>query len=327
MGVLKKAKDLAMAVPFGMKAADEIFTTSNKDSGEDVSIHQQMEKKSVYDDLLRGEVTQEVEEFRYSTYRAEEEANEYSYLGNGVAKKKEGDKESVRQKRKKFTQYNYDQEYGVLESLALISDENKKRYDDWKTRKTLRASYKSGCVRFKLENSAALVKVNLMDGENRTSLYFVDDKYNRPTRPLVNFIKKTKEEYEEILESGNELRLKGYKQKNMLFSELESLWFTTIRASNDVPNGIDYKFSNGTLEGIREEDGYVILDYVWKDFDGDVLLSERFRSESAEKKYENKEKREGYVPKPEDFIVNNPTEVRERDDSNLDEWLKEVDGD
>ena len=65
-----------------------------------------------------------------------------------------------------------------------------------------------------------------------------------------------------------------------------------------------------------------MLLYTWKSFDGNVLLSERFKSKTAEEKFTNKEMRDGYIPVAQ---VDGGSEVtvRDRDDDNLNAWLEE----
>lgn len=315
-----------MAIPFGMKAGDEIFTTSSKDIDGGDSIHQQVEHKSVWQDLLKGEVTQEVEELRYEMYKAEELSNEYEYLGNGQARKKDYDNSTRLKNRKKFTQYNYEEEYGMLESLKMLDHEDERMKDDWKTRKTFKAEYNNPFVRFKLENYAEKVRIDISDDIYRTFLYFIDDNMSRKTRPLVNLAKKTKNEIENLKLNGNDVQLREYIRKSELCSSMSSFKFTTINATNDVPNGIEYNFSNPKFEDITLENGYVIIEYSWKNFEGNKLLSEKFKSKTAEEKFKNKEKRDGYIPRAgikqsddDEFTI------RHRDDESLKAWIKEED--
>ena len=151
--MFERIKNFFSALLFGMKAGDNLMTTSNQDPDEGSSVHQQIEKKSVLQDLINGEVTQEVEELRYETFKAEEMSNEYRYIGSGVALKKDSDEGTVARKRRKFVQYNVNEEYSVLESFQMIDSGDQAKMMDWKTRKTFKMSYRNPCVRFRLENS------------------------------------------------------------------------------------------------------------------------------------------------------------------------------
>lgn len=319
----EKIKNILYAIPFGMKAGDKLFTTSNTNVDDGSSIHQQVEHHSLWNDLLKGELTQEVEELRYETFKSEEMSNEYQYIGNGQAMKKNGNKKSIENKRKKFVQYNSDQEYGIRESFKLLENEDERLLCDWGKRKLFKAEYKNPIVKFKLENYIYKVKVDLTNDKYETFFYFIDDNYNREVRPLVNFLKKTKKELESL--DGNDTAIKTYKSKNEICSELTKFKFTTLNATNDVPNGIDYIFEKPTFESITEEDGYVILKYSWKEFEGNKLLSERFKSETGEEKFKNKEKREGYIHRVSMKTVEEEERNMRRDDNMIDAWLEDDD--
>lgn len=73
----------------GMKNANDLAFTGNKDvdGGNGLSIEQQKETQSVYKDLLKGEITQEVIELRHEMYFAERASKKYKYNGNGRAVK------------------------------------------------------------------------------------------------------------------------------------------------------------------------------------------------------------------------------------------------
>jgi hypothetical protein len=52
-------------------------------------------------------------------------------------------------------------------------------------------------------------------------------------------------------------------------------------------------------------------------------LSERFKSDSAEEKFKNKEKREGYKPLIDLSAKEEELVIRDRDEDNLKAWLEE----
>ena len=91
MNTIKKwAYKILYALPFGMKAADEEIMGGNSSSSDDgQSVHQQVSDERVAKHLLKGEITQPVKELRYRTYKVDDEAKNYEYLGGGTAIKKE----------------------------------------------------------------------------------------------------------------------------------------------------------------------------------------------------------------------------------------------
>ena len=72
----------------GLRSADNLMTSQNKEDGDGSTIEQKKEVQNVYADLLRGEVTQEVRELRHEMYYAERLSHEYTYGGNGRVVKK-----------------------------------------------------------------------------------------------------------------------------------------------------------------------------------------------------------------------------------------------
>ena len=88
--IIEKIKSIFYSLPFGLKAADtEIMGSSISGDGNDTVINQQVNDNRVAKHLLKGEITQEVEELRYRTSKVERETDKYEYIGNGMAVKKE----------------------------------------------------------------------------------------------------------------------------------------------------------------------------------------------------------------------------------------------
>ena len=74
---------------WGLKSADKVaFGTKEDSSNAGTVLEQQNEQNSVYKDLLKGEVTQEVKELRHEMYFSERKSHKYKYIGNGVVTKK-----------------------------------------------------------------------------------------------------------------------------------------------------------------------------------------------------------------------------------------------
>lgn len=80
-------RTIAIYLFWGLRSADKAaFGNKNElDSGW-LPIERHDEQDSVYKDLLRGEVTQEVKELRHEMYYSERASHKYEYIGNGVAR-------------------------------------------------------------------------------------------------------------------------------------------------------------------------------------------------------------------------------------------------
>ena len=190
-----------------------------------------------------------------------------------------------------------DLDYNLAESLNMVESDNNSQMD-YKTRKLFKIVYDNPCVRFKLENHSEKVEVRMLE-ENQltTRFYVIDDLTYKYNVPFVNYIKKVMTDLRSF-DSDDHTRITAYLKRCELASEIQSFEFTTFKATNNVPNGIDYKFISPTLTAIEEdkEHGYVIITFDWKSFEGGQLLSERFHSKTAEEKFKNKTRRENYFP-------------------------------
>jgi len=72
----------------GMKAADDVLVTSNKDISTGGSAEEEkIEENNLYASLLKGEVTQEVKDLRYEMYESVKSSKDYKvidYSGTAV---------------------------------------------------------------------------------------------------------------------------------------------------------------------------------------------------------------------------------------------------
>lgn len=285
----RKIRGIAYGLGFGMKAGDEIISTSNSESADgSITIGQEVNQNSVYKDLLKGEVTEEVEALRYSTFKAEEESLDYQYLGNGVAEKKEVSEEAKKKRRKHFTQPNLVLEY-TQEEINKLPERDKVNPP---VRHLIKIKYENPNVRFKLENYMDGVEVWVDKKEAKFT--FENDATNRRRRPFVNSMVRFIAEAETMVPEA----LKTHYKRCDWVSDINELSFTTYKASNNVPNGIDYRFTNGHVKkiGIDEKTGNLYILYKYVSCDAGQLLSERFYSKLQDERYKNKEKREGYIP-------------------------------
>ena len=87
--IYNKIRSFFFYIFWGLKSADKIAFGTNEDSSNAGTVlEQQNEQNSVYKDLLKGEVTQEVKELRHEMYFSERKSHKYKYIGNGVVTKK-----------------------------------------------------------------------------------------------------------------------------------------------------------------------------------------------------------------------------------------------
>lgn len=83
-----KVKYFFKSIFYGMSAADNVLFGNGEDSSS-IVINKEVHDKRVSKDLLKGEVTQEVEELRYRTFKVDRESKSFEYFSPTLAKKKD----------------------------------------------------------------------------------------------------------------------------------------------------------------------------------------------------------------------------------------------
>ena len=279
---LKKIKkyflNLLYGLPYGLKAADsEIMGSGSKDDL-GASIHQEVSDQRVAKHLLKGEITQEVEELRYRTYKVANESEKYKYLGNGVAIKEEKEDKPTDRKKYKFTQENENICESVLEGLNQVGNYGVERY-------RFEIDYES-FVRFKVEKFATKVDVNINDetGLIETTLHFNSEPnpYDGTSMPFINEISK-------LLNVKSEYEIK----RNEIASSIKNFSFCTYKATNE-DDFVTYSFVNGGKFKNFVQNGYeFLLTLTWDEYMRVPLnLEAKYYSKSMAEKYERKERKD-----------------------------------
>lgn len=267
-------------LPFGLKGADtEIMGSGVKDDN-GTTINQEVSDQRVAKHLLKGEVTQEVEELRYRTYKVANESEKYKYLGNGVAIKEENEKPKERTKFK-FSQDNENICESVLESLKQVGNYGVEKY-------RFEINYEN-FIRFKIEKFATKVDVNINQEEGliETTLHFNSEPnpYDSTSMPFINEITK-------LLNLKSEYEI----NKNEIASSIKDFSFSTYKASNE-DDFVTYSFTNGGKFVKFEKNGYeFLMTLKWEEYTRFPLnLEAKYYSKSMAEKYKNKEKKETVV--------------------------------
>ena len=295
------------ALPFGLKGADtEIFGGPSDDAG-GTTINQEVSDERVAKHMLKGEVTQEVGELRYRTYKVSNESENYDYVGNGVAvKTRETETPNFEKKKYKFTQENSLICASVLKELQHVDDYGVENY-------RIEATYKD-FVRFKIEQFITFIDVyiNMNEGEEEitTKMHFnsTPNPYNAKSMPFINELKKAKEITNPYGVSRNEI-----------LSSLDTISFSTYKATNES-DLVTYGFFNPTYKSLTEEGGELILTFSWESFSRVPLnLEQKYYSKTMDEKYKNHEKK--------DVVINMENVERKRYCSVCGKEMSVYDGD
>ena len=277
MNKLKKILlNIWYGLPFGLKAAgDEIIGSGEADQA-GTEVNQQVTDKRVAKHLLKGEVTQEVEELRYRTYRVANESEKYKYVGNGVAVKEEKEKPKDKT-RFKFSQENENICQSVLDTMNQVGKYGVEKY-------RIEIDYKS-FVRFKVEKFAKKIDVDIDEkiGKIETTLHFntEPDPYDAASMPFINELKK--------LLNANEYEI----SRNEIATSIYNLSFTTYKAYNE-DDLVNYSFIKGGKFKEFKQDGYeYLLTLEWDEYLRlPTDLESKYYSKSMAEKYAKKERKE-----------------------------------
>lgn len=268
MNYLKK---LITYLSFGLKSAnDEMFSQKDGLDSEN-NTSQLQESHNVYKDLRRGEVTQEVEELRHSTYNVYRESNNYQYIGDGVATKKELNKSDNCEYH--FTLHNNIVCDSVSDGLNKI-EKNDFGIDKY----TLSIKYED-IPRFRLERFCKMIEVDISDGIAKIKLHFSAfyDTYDSTSKSFLNAM-------------DNVGKLSGYYEiiRNEICSNINNISFTTYKA-NGEDDLISYEFSN--IEFLDYQKNYFEYVITYKANYKRLDLLEKYYSSTMDKKYKNNEKK------------------------------------
>ena len=255
----------------GLNQADKVAFGSKEESlNKDLSIEQQQEVDCVWNDLIKGEVTQRVKDLRYETAHAVRESKHYEYIGNGIAKKR--------------TMYEYK---GIAENsegydIVIVQDNSKiiKGVGDAFDNPIIEYDIKV-IAPFKLKHrvDSYLKKVILRkdnEGKHYLDLYFSKylEKYNNVHKFFLSELTRIYE--------GKDMR------SDILL--INSVEFITKNAYGDNDDVV-YKISLSEFRDIKEFDGNYVLTFHAKIKEKDDLIRLVYDEKSAEK-FNNKTARD-----------------------------------
>lgn len=243
------------ALPFGMKGGnDEIMGNKDSFDGSHVIISENLSQTNLGESLLKGEVTQEVEELRYSMYKIADESQEYTYLGNGYANHKKKKEDIILQENKIICE-------GVLHELNRVGEYSKERY-------TLNIEY-NGIPKFKIEKYAKNFIVDLHETE--LSLVLYKDTNIPEERMCVNYYK-------------------DFEKNRDIHDNIKTVTFITNHARGSKDD-IRYILHDLSLTKLEETDKELIVSFRFQNWSKDFLL-EKFYSKTQDEKYKNKTKKQ-----------------------------------
>lgn len=253
----------------GLHQADKVAFGSKEESlNKDSSFEQQQEQDCVWNDLLKGEVTQRVKDLRYSTSHAVRESAKYQYVGNGIVQKKN----IFSYKGNVLNNENYQIE--IVQDNSCIT---KGVWDDNPIKEYLinfRGDYK-----FKYNVDSYVKKIVVRKDSDNDELYMdiyfsiYPERYNNEHKFLISEIKKI---------------FNGETRSDIL--NIKNVKFTTNKAFGD-DDGVEYEYKVREFIGKDTYDGNYVFTYKVKLIKRYDLIQLVYDEKSAEK-YEKKMARE-----------------------------------
>lgn len=279
---LKKIRLFLISIFFSFKKIDNVLVTSNKESDkktdDSISLEQECESKNVYDDLLRGEVTERVRELRHEMYYSERKSKEYSYIGNGIVKKNSIFDYSGNIDRSENLKIFLVQENKVITSSFsdFNGDEGDFRNKTESEKKRILEVERDFIPRFKLENYVTKFVIKQINEEKYLIDLYVsiyEDKW-KPTSRMFH------KEMERIYQ--------GYLNNNT--TNINKIKFIT-RDAFGSPDLVEFSFNELKYDNIIEFDGYYVLKFLGNiEYRNDLI--EEFYDEKTAEKCDKKERRE-----------------------------------
>jgi hypothetical protein len=260
--IKRKIYNILYSLPFGMKGAeDEMLSQKSSLNTDNVGVHQVINENRLSKDLLKGEVTQQVEELRYRDYKVSRESKKYKYLGEGIAVKKDLIINSTR-----LIQENKLMVKTVSEELNRV-DKETYAIDEY----TLKIVYDS-FPKFKLEKYCNYFEIV----DNKLILRF-------ETTPSVgkidtySFIKEIEYMFDNMSKEND-------------YTKLNMVKFVTYNCIGE-DDLIEYTLQDLRLNNIEKIDKEYRLTFSYN-FIVRNDLTEKFYSKTMDEKYQNKEKKE-----------------------------------
>lgn len=283
MNLVKLIKRFFYAIPFGMKGADDIiFSQKSSTQTDNVGVVQVLQENRLSKDLLKGEITQQVEELRYKDYKVYNESKKYKYLGDGNATK-------IEYNDKDLSNFSF-----IIENKIICENvfDELNRIDNYGSDRYILSFIYGDIPKFKLESYVSRLEVNFINGKCEAVLCFskYPNKYDVKTKAFINELQKINNGDTEYLFKNHEI-----------CSNITSIEFTTYKAINE-DDFIHYKLDGFTCFDFVEEKHEFKIYYTVKSCNRENLLT-KFYSKTMDDKYMTKQKKDNtYVVFNEDRV-------------------------
>lgn len=262
---------------YGMKSTeDTVFHQTGVSLGNDTSILKEVEDQRVSKALLKGEITQEVEELRYRTYKVDKESKGYQYFAPTLAMKR--DKQDT-----KFMKYDDSDGLELItvqpnDFLVETVGETLEQVGGRGNRTEHRIKIKRNFVpRYKIEEYITRLDVKKLDDTHVILDMYVSKYPNDKDFKSKGFVREVEKIRDEKIKSD--------------ILDYEEVSFITNHAYK-MQDMVKFVFKNIFFKEIAEFDGHYIVRFK-ASFKEDIIdFTKIYYSKSMDEKYKNNDRKE-----------------------------------
>ena len=274
---------------YGMKTTeDDVFHQTGNIIGAGTSITKEVEDSRVSKALLKGEITQEVEELRYRTYMVDKESKGFEYYAPTLAMKR--DKQDT-----KFLKYDDSDGLELItvqpnDFLVETVGETLEQVGGRGKRTEYRIKIKRNFVpRYKIEEYITRLDVKKLDETHVILDMYVSQYPNDKDFKSKGFVREIEKIRDEKIKSD--------------VLDYEEISFITNHAYK-MDDMVKFVFRNIVFREVVEFDGHYIVRFKASLQEDVIDLTKIYYSKTMDNKYKNKEKKE-VILNFNDYIVSN----------------------
>lgn len=295
----------------GLHSADvEAFEGKTQESEDGTTVEQQQETNNVYQNLLKGEVTQAVKELRYEMYQAERNSYNYKYSGGGSCEKIETvdvKNVDVSEGEKVFLVQANRENPSTLDDFEIVRDgglnytnDDKRDYGERLVHSYRLNIKRDFFPRYKIEEFCYKLVVKQKETDYILDFYMplYKDPYNKRLNMFIKEIEKIKD---------------GDIKNDII--DIRSVSFVTDNAYGAI-NLKEFSFDDLVFKEVSEYGGCYIIRFIGKIIKNGIDLTDEFYDEIADRKNKNHEMRDGatlnlgdYINKKDDFDADRALEL------------------
>ncbi len=287
--LLNNIKFFFYSLIYGMKnTEDNILHQTGISSNDGISIIKEVEDKRVSKALLKGEVTQEVEELRYRTYKVEKESKTFEYFAPTLALKKDG-------QDTKFLKYDDRDGLELItvqpnDTLIETVEDTLEQVGGRGKRVDHRIKIKRNFIpRYKIEEYITRLDVKKLDDTHVILDMYVSKYPNDKDFKSKGFVREIEKIRDEKIKSD--------------VLDYEEISFITKHAYK-IDDMVKFVFRNIWFREVVEFDGHYIVRFK-ASLNRDIIdLTKIYYSKTMDEKYKNKEKKE-VILNFNDYLVSN----------------------